>query len=180
MCRCSLQRFVTSCDASLVCEEGETCVDHLSYPTACGPANCDTPLGKCNPTPRPTPEPEPGADTTPSPTPSPPTDGLTKLTVTTEFVVTAHTLALMRADRPVGAEGVRILVERFDTVKFGIVSAEMIKLQTARSLLYRGQFLHPNMHCSAFFKLYNMNIFLHLSNFKIFALNFCKLILVIL
>lgn len=36
-----------SCDRSLVCAQVITCIDGKEYPTACGPMNCDKPLGPC-------------------------------------------------------------------------------------------------------------------------------------
>ena len=36
------------CDPDLMCAQVETCVDGLLYPTACGPDNCDGPIGECN------------------------------------------------------------------------------------------------------------------------------------
>ena len=44
-----------SCDPSLMCGQAITCVDGQWYPTTCGPANCDAPMGPCEPEP---PEPE--------------------------------------------------------------------------------------------------------------------------
>jgi hypothetical protein len=35
------------CDPDLICGEAITCSDGLLYPTTCGPANCDTPIGVC-------------------------------------------------------------------------------------------------------------------------------------
>lgn len=36
-----------NCDPTLVCLQVITCVDGQSYPTACGPDNCDGPTGPC-------------------------------------------------------------------------------------------------------------------------------------
>jgi len=36
------------CDPTLVCGQAITCVDGKDYPTTCGPANCDKPLGRCH------------------------------------------------------------------------------------------------------------------------------------
>ena len=36
-----------ACDPTLVCGQALTCVDGEEYPTTCGPANCDEPLGPC-------------------------------------------------------------------------------------------------------------------------------------
>jgi hypothetical protein len=41
-----------SCDPTLICGQAITCVDGQWYPTTCGPANCDEPMGPCG-------EPEP-------------------------------------------------------------------------------------------------------------------------
>jgi len=41
------QREERRCDASLACGAAFTCVDGLWYPTMCGPANCDEPVGAC-------------------------------------------------------------------------------------------------------------------------------------
>lgn len=38
---------VPACDPTLVCTQVITCVDGQSYPTGCGPANCDQPMGPC-------------------------------------------------------------------------------------------------------------------------------------
>lgn len=35
------------CDPTLMCGQAITCVDGKSYPTTCGPANCDPPMGDC-------------------------------------------------------------------------------------------------------------------------------------
>merc|ERR1719471_497335 len=35
------------CDDTLMCAMAVTCVDGKEYPTACGPKNCDKPIGKC-------------------------------------------------------------------------------------------------------------------------------------
>lgn len=40
-----------SCDPTLICGQALTCVDGQLYPTTCGPANCDKPLGPCGGTP---------------------------------------------------------------------------------------------------------------------------------
>lgn len=37
------------CDPTLMCGEALTCVDGMLYPTTCGPANCDAPIGVCEP-----------------------------------------------------------------------------------------------------------------------------------
>jgi len=42
------------CDPTLICTQALTCVDGDLYPTGCGPANCDEPIGPCG-----EPEPEP-------------------------------------------------------------------------------------------------------------------------
>jgi hypothetical protein len=36
-----------TCDRTLVCGQTITCVDGKEYPTTCGPANCDAPIGTC-------------------------------------------------------------------------------------------------------------------------------------
>lgn len=36
------------CDPTLLCQPVITCVDGQSYPTSCGPDNCDEPLGECS------------------------------------------------------------------------------------------------------------------------------------
>ena len=38
---------VMPCDPDLVCGAAITCVDGFEYPTTCGPANCDLPIGAC-------------------------------------------------------------------------------------------------------------------------------------
>jgi hypothetical protein len=38
------------CDPGLICAQVLTCVDGQLYPTACGPRNCDKPLGPCSET----------------------------------------------------------------------------------------------------------------------------------
>jgi hypothetical protein len=38
-----------SCDPTLICGQAVTCVDGSWYPTTCGPANCDEPMGPCEP-----------------------------------------------------------------------------------------------------------------------------------
>lgn len=43
-----------SCDPTLFCGQAISCVDGQYYPTTCGPANCDAPMGPCG-----EPEPEP-------------------------------------------------------------------------------------------------------------------------
>ena len=35
------------CDPTLICGQAITCVDGKQYPTTCGPANCDQPIGDC-------------------------------------------------------------------------------------------------------------------------------------
>lgn len=35
------------CDPTLICTQAFSCVDELWYPTGCGPANCDEPVGPC-------------------------------------------------------------------------------------------------------------------------------------
>ena len=40
------------CDPTLICTQALACVDGQLYPTGCGPANCDAPIGECG-------EPEP-------------------------------------------------------------------------------------------------------------------------
>ena len=37
----------SSCDPTLMCGMAITCVDGQWYPTTCGPANCDEPMGPC-------------------------------------------------------------------------------------------------------------------------------------
>jgi len=47
-----------SCDPTIICTQATTCVDGALYPTGCGPANCDEPIGICfAPPPPPPPEP---------------------------------------------------------------------------------------------------------------------------
>jgi hypothetical protein len=36
------------CDPTLMCGQASTCVDGKNYPTTCGPANCDQPIGDCD------------------------------------------------------------------------------------------------------------------------------------
>ncbi len=36
-----------SCDPNLICTQATSCVDGALYPTGCGPANCDEPIGIC-------------------------------------------------------------------------------------------------------------------------------------
>ena len=36
------------CDPNLMCAEVISCIDGLLYPTACGPDNCDAPIGDCD------------------------------------------------------------------------------------------------------------------------------------
>lgn len=36
-----------ACDKTKMCAQVITCVDGQQYPTACGPSNCDAPLGPC-------------------------------------------------------------------------------------------------------------------------------------
>ena len=36
------------CDPNQMCDQVETCIDGLLYPTSCGPDNCDEPIGECN------------------------------------------------------------------------------------------------------------------------------------
>jgi hypothetical protein len=36
-----------TCDATLICGQAISCVDGQWYPTTCGPANCDQPMGPC-------------------------------------------------------------------------------------------------------------------------------------
>ncbi len=38
-----------TCDPTLICGEALTCVGGDLYPTTCGPANCDEPIGDCEP-----------------------------------------------------------------------------------------------------------------------------------
>lgn len=40
-----------SCDPTLICGQAISCVDGQWYPTTCGPANCDEPMGPCEPEP---------------------------------------------------------------------------------------------------------------------------------
>jgi hypothetical protein len=35
------------CDATMICTQAFTCVANQRYPTGCGPANCDEPMGPC-------------------------------------------------------------------------------------------------------------------------------------
>ena len=42
-----------SCDPTLFCGQAITCHDGQWYPTTCGPANCDAPMGPCEPDPKP-------------------------------------------------------------------------------------------------------------------------------
>ena len=35
------------CDPTLICTQAFSCVDGQLYPTGCGPANCDEPVGEC-------------------------------------------------------------------------------------------------------------------------------------
>lgn len=44
-----------TCDPTLICTQVITCVGGLQYPTGCGPANCDEPMGPCLPDPPPPP-----------------------------------------------------------------------------------------------------------------------------
>ncbi len=44
-----------SCDPTLLCGQAISCVEGQWYPTTCGPANCDAPMGPCG-------EPEPECD----------------------------------------------------------------------------------------------------------------------
>jgi hypothetical protein len=39
----------STCNPTLVCAQGTTCVDGFLYPTGCGPTNCDAPTGTCPP-----------------------------------------------------------------------------------------------------------------------------------
>ncbi|MEJ7735137.1 MAG: hypothetical protein WKG00_38860 [Polyangiaceae bacterium] len=43
-CGCSC---VPACDPTLLCGDALTCVNGDLYPTTCGPANCDLPIGAC-------------------------------------------------------------------------------------------------------------------------------------
>jgi hypothetical protein len=36
-----------TCDPTLICGQAITCVEGQWYPTTCGPANCDAPMGPC-------------------------------------------------------------------------------------------------------------------------------------
>lgn len=47
-----------SCDPTLICTQALSCVEGQWYPTGCGPANCDAPIGPC-PTVNPPPPPPP-------------------------------------------------------------------------------------------------------------------------
>lgn len=47
-CGCSC---VPACDPTLLCGDALTCIDGDLYPTTCGPANCDLPIGGCKPYP---------------------------------------------------------------------------------------------------------------------------------
>jgi|GEM_PF-3572211 len=40
----------STCDPTLICGQAFTCVDDQLYPTTCGPANCDEPVGPCDAT----------------------------------------------------------------------------------------------------------------------------------
>ncbi|PKN39530.1 MAG: hypothetical protein CVU63_15530 [Deltaproteobacteria bacterium HGW-Deltaproteobacteria-20] len=42
------KRACAPCDPTLMCGQAITCVDGKSYPTTCGPANCDQPMGGCD------------------------------------------------------------------------------------------------------------------------------------
>lgn len=44
-----------ACDATLICTQVLSCVAGKMYPTGCGPANCDEPIGDCGPTVNPPP-----------------------------------------------------------------------------------------------------------------------------
>jgi hypothetical protein len=37
----------STCDPTLMCAQVNTCEDGQLYPSACGPKNCDEPLGPC-------------------------------------------------------------------------------------------------------------------------------------
>jgi len=39
------------CDLELVCDQAETCIGNVLYPTGCGATNCDEPIGVCDPDP---------------------------------------------------------------------------------------------------------------------------------
>jgi len=40
--------FNDDCDPNLMCDQVETCIDGLLYPTSCGSDNCDEPISECN------------------------------------------------------------------------------------------------------------------------------------
>ncbi len=52
-CSCSADgqvgctEIACACDPTLVCDAAITCFGGLLYPTGCGPANCDEPIGRC-------------------------------------------------------------------------------------------------------------------------------------
>ncbi len=37
----------SECNAKLICGQAISCIDGQWYPTTCGPANCDAPMGEC-------------------------------------------------------------------------------------------------------------------------------------
>jgi hypothetical protein len=44
---CTGTCVLAECDPELICTQVLTCVDGELYPTGCGPANCDSPIGEC-------------------------------------------------------------------------------------------------------------------------------------
>jgi len=44
----SCTEIACACDPTLVCTQVLTCAGDLLYPTGCGPANCDAPIGPCD------------------------------------------------------------------------------------------------------------------------------------
>ena len=49
----------SNCDPTLICGQAISCIGGQWYPTTCGPANCDQPMGDCGPTVNPPPPPAP-------------------------------------------------------------------------------------------------------------------------
>ena len=43
----SCTEMACACDPELACDQALTCFGDLLYPTGCGPANCDAPIGPC-------------------------------------------------------------------------------------------------------------------------------------
>lgn len=46
--RLALEGEPPACDPDRICAQALSCVDGQQYPTVCGPANCDDPLGPCS------------------------------------------------------------------------------------------------------------------------------------